>query len=492
MGIKINSKKVLKGDTFFCLEQDEMRARIYIQNAIDNGASRVVASYDFPKFDIEKANNVFTALKDEILKNYSDKPANLMAITGTNGKTSTAYFVWQALNLLGKNCVYIGTIGIFGPSKYEHIFDKFKNETLTTPDVATLHEILHAAKTKANCDYAIFEASSHGIEQKRIDFLKIKTAGFTNLSQDHLDMHGNMEKYFDAKLKLFTDFIEPDGFCIVNSDDEKSKQILTKTLCKNKITYGFSGDLKICEIKQENLEQNVIFEYQSKQYSFVTSIMGEFQVYNLLCTIGFLLSVNIDISDATSIISKLSAPTGRLERVKNGEKFTNFFIDYAHTPDALEKALLELRKITKGRLFCVFGCGGERDLDKRGKMGVISTSIANFTIITDDNPRGEDPAEIRSQIIKGIVEKKQEKLHDLQNFPYKRVMLFALENEGFFGNFCEIDDRANAIKYAFEHAKEDDVVLIAGKGHETYQIIGNKTIHFSDKEEVLKCFTENN
>jgi UDP-N-acetylmuramoyl-L-alanyl-D-glutamate--2,6-diaminopimelate ligase len=488
MSIKLNSQKVKDGDKFFCLEKNPTKAKLYIANAIKNGAAEVVTEVDFNDSKVKKVEDVSLELKSEINEKYSEKPKNILTVTGTNGKTSTAYFVFEILKNMGINCFYVGTIGIFvsNDSMKDH-FDCFKNESLTTPDIASLHGMLNTAKTKCGCDFAIFESSSHGLAQDRIDFLDIKAAGYTNLTQDHFDYHKTEKDYYLAKRRLFDHFLKPESTAVLNLNDSKTKDIISTTKAKNIITYGSDqdSDIQIVNIEKDGIAQQAEIKYQGKNYKFKVNLIGEFQIYNLVCSIGLLLSCGVLMDEIIPVLPKISSPIGRLEYVgeKNGARF---FVDFSHTPDGLEKALKELRIIAKKKLICIFGCGGDRDPIKRPQMGEVSTSVANLTIVTDDNPRSEDPEKIREEIIAGIVAKKQKSLSTIKNTQVQKVMLFAMENDDFFGNFCEIGDRAAAIKYAFEYAKEGDIVVVCGKGHENYQIVGDKIFDFSDQSEILK------
>lgn len=427
--------------------------------------------------------------KEDLPVIYPNKPSNIIAITGTNGKTSTAWFVQQILNLLNKKCLYVGTIGVSSGNEKEdaELFAQFNVNNLTTPGIFDMHKILSIAKEKADCDFAVIEASSHGIYQGRIDFLNIHSAGFTNFTQDHLDYHKTMDEYFNAKSKLFSHYISEKSFAILNSDDAKFQQIKNICSAKNIISYGKNGDIKlISNDLQKNGRQKIVFEKNQNKYSFYTSILGDFQVYNLLCAIGLVFSFGIEISQIISVIDKITPPLGRLERVSKNGTYLNIYVDYSHTPDALEKAITEVRKITKGKTIVVFGCGGDRDPTKRPIMGEISVKLANYTIITDDNPRTEDAQSIRRQIINGIVSYKQKQMQNLKNKGGKNL-LFALQEENVVGNFVEITTgRADAIKFAIEMMEKDDSLLIAGKGHENYQIIGTEKSYFSDVGCVLQ------
>lgn len=485
MSIRIDSREVRSGDVFFSLVNDQKTAELHIKQALNNGASEI-----YSRFHIENSifcEDIWLEMMTHIRKEYSDLPTKIMAITGTNGKTSTAYFVWQLLRKIGKNCIYIGTIGIY-IDKYNNLDENFshlKTKNMSTLDITTMYEVLNIAKVKYNCDFAVIEATSHALDQNRLDGLKLESGGFTNLSQDHLDYHKTFENYFDAKKKLF---LRPENIKIVTNIDDEYGVEISKIKPENTITYGKgTSDLQIKSISQDDGAQNVEFTYKGDVYKFNTFIASDFQIYNIMCAIGLCLANSFKIDEIVAKIPEISAPIGRLERVIFQGKPTNIYVDYAHTPDALENALNELRKACKKKLFCVFGCGGNRDAEKRKIMGKIAVNIANTTIITDDNPRNEDPEYIRSEIIAGIVEDKNEKMKNLHKLPSKKIMTYGIDSPDFIGNFVEISPRDEAVKYAVNNAQDGDYILIAGKGHETYQVIGEKIYHFSDIEEATKA-----
>ena len=299
------------------------------------------------------------------------------------------------------------------------------------------------------------EASSHGLDQHRVDNIKFSVCAFTNFTQDHLDYHKTFENYWIAKERLFSKL--GGDFFVVNSDDTMSEKIIKIAREKNIkcISYGKKSEqiklISVCEIDQY---QRVKISFFGREIEFDLSLAGDFQVYNSLCALGVCYATGISIEAICDSLKKLKPINGRLELISqhNG---ANIYIDYAHTPDALKNAILSLRKHTKNKLITVFGCGGDRDKDKRQLMGKIAKEFADFVIVTDDNPRGESPDRIRKMILKGCPEAK------------------------------EIGDRKEAIKFAVNHLQAGDILLVAGKGHEDYQILAEGKVHFSDKEIIL-------
>ena len=415
---------------------------------------------------------------------YSPTVKNIMCVTGTNGKTSTAMFVRQFLTLLQKNVASITTIGVSINDESELIF----NTGLTAPSICDMHRILHTMSSKFNAEYAVFEASSHGIDQGRMLGLDIKVAGFTNLSQDHLDYHGTMENYFATKSRLFSEYLADGGVAVVNADAEEFDHL--NNICKKRgikvIGYGFKGgELKLINFTSNFNGQAFNVEYEGETYASTTSIVGNFQIHNILCAIGMLSAFGISPKVTIPLISQLQAPAGRLQKIMHDNKFANIFVDYAHTPDALERALMSLKNHRQGKTIVVFGCGGERDKSKRGIMGEIAALNADVVIVTDDNPRGEDPSEIRKDIISGIKRLREREMEDLMGKGTMSV-LSAMQAEK--SKLIEVtSNRKEAITQSVNMCGPDDVVLIAGKGHENYQIIDSQRIPFSDCDVAIEA-----
>ena len=463
-GIADDSREVAEGYLFFAIPGTKQNGENYIEHAVKQGAkfivldrkSKVATRYkgikyievDNPRAYLSKISSLF----------YQKQPNNIVAITGTNGKTSVANFFQQICALLGYKSASIGTLGIMTSEK------SYKSKdipSLTSPTPIELHKILKELSDNSYTHVAI-EASSHGIYQNRLDNVKFKATGFTNLSQDHLDYHSTLQTYFQAKLRLFSEILEVGSYAVLNADIkefEAIKQVCQECFIKV-IEYGKKAkDLQI-ESASFNHWKMKIFD---QEYVLQSPLRGEFQLYNLLCSIGLAVACGLPVYKIIGILDKITAVKGRLELVAkyNG---ADVYIDYAHTPDSLKTVLLTLREICEGNLHVLFGCGGERDIEKRYMMGDIANKYADYIIVTDDNPRGEDSAIIRRQIMKACP------------------------------NGAEIEGRGKAIEYAIKSLKVDDILVIAGKGHENYQLIANNKIYFSDFDEVQKLIsnTKNN
>ncbi|WP_342259422.1 UDP-N-acetylmuramoyl-L-alanyl-D-glutamate--2,6-diaminopimelate ligase [Candidatus Tisiphia endosymbiont of Metellina segmentata] len=452
-----DSRLAKAGDIFFAIKGASSDGNKFIDDVINKGVKFIITddaeSLKNPNIiangvHITLVSDARVALSQAANILYPLLPQYMVAATGTNGKTSVVSYCRQLYTLLGIPSCSIGTIGVecsggLDLTSIQEILDK--SPALTTPDPVTLRHILHKLAENGT-KYLAFEASSHGLEQQRLLGIKVDAACFTSFSQDHLDYHKNMDNYLLAKLKLFTDNLSQTGVAVLNSEIEQLDYIKSYLQERNIkfLTVGMNGDLKIID--------RTICTYNGQKYNFTTDIVGSFQATNLLIAVMMVHLTGFPFEQVISKLPQIKAVKGRLERVAN----SNIFIDYAHTPDALEKSLLELKKIksNKGLLKVIFGCGGNRDSGKRALMGEIAAKIADEVIITDDNPRNEDPKSIRQQIIQGII---------------------AITN-----SFIEIKNRKIAIIETINNLQEDDILLIAGKGHENYQIIGNKKLPFSD------------
>ncbi|HJD58950.1 MAG TPA: UDP-N-acetylmuramoyl-L-alanyl-D-glutamate--2,6-diaminopimelate ligase [Rickettsia endosymbiont of Ceroptres masudai] len=455
-GLSINSKTVKENDIFFAIKGQNVDGNDFINDALNQAVALVMTDNE-KNSSIDKViyvEDVQAALYEAIEIFYPKKPKNLIAVTGTNGKSSVVSYIAQTYSLLGKKAASIGTIGveIFG-------CDNLINDVpeLTTLDYLSFRKIAHNL-AKNNIEYLAFEASSHGLKQARLGEIKVNIACFTSFSQDHLDYHHTKENYLLAKLKLFTEHLLQGGLAILNSDIEEIEFI--KDYLRNHnikfITVGKKGDVQITKINGSLKGQDINFTFNDKAYNFHTSIIGSFQASNLLIAALSIHYIGFDFNKIIEILTQVKPVKGRMERIGN----TNIFVDYSHTPDALEKALTELQnvKLRDNKLNVVFGCGGNRDKTKRSLMGQIAARLADNVIITDDNPRHEDPKLIRAEIISGIEK----------------------------ADYTEIANREEAIKYGINNLKQDDILLIAGKGHENYQIIGDKKLPFDDAEIVRK------
>ena len=468
-----------KNDAFFAIKGTFSDGNQYIPDVIKKGVKLIIT--DDPSSLVHATNdtkiiivdNARIALAQAAGILYPLMPQHLIAATGTNGKTSVVSYCEQLYSLLGVRSGSIGTIGV----KYsedlkipliQDILDKYPS--LTTADSIVIRQILHNL-TENNINYVAFEASSHGLDQERLHGIKVQAACFTSFSQDHLDYHKDMEDYLLAKLKLFADNLSEQGIAVLNSEMKQIDYIKSYLQDHNIkfLTVGSHGDLKILENQHSTnsaYRQNVTFIYNQQKYNFDTEITGSFQAYNLLIAALLVHITGFSFKDIVSKLPKVHAVKGRLERVTGNNSPFHIFIDYAHTPDALEKTLLELRKIkTDGLLKVIFGCGGDRDTSKRSLMGEVAASIADFVIITDDNPRHEKPELIRHQIIQGISTSTNK--------------------------YVEIPDRKTAIIETINSLQPDDILLIAGKGHEEYQIIGDAKLPFSDGDLARKVVEKN-
>lgn len=453
-GIEDNSNNVGKDFIFFALSGFNTSGEKYIDQAIKNGARYVVidqnSNVEIKRDNVKiiKVENPRKFLSQMLSLYYKEKPENIVAITGTNGKTSVVNFYQQICHLLNFKSASIGTLGVIDS---DNQFESKGLPSLTSPSSLELNKLLTKLNEKKITHVAL-EASSHGIYQHRIDYLNFKAVGFTNFSQDHLDYHKTLEEYFKAKLRIFSEVLESGKYAVLNTDIDEF-DILNRT-CKNRnirvIEYGKKAkDLQILSSSDSEWEVKVF----GKIYSLDSKIKGEFQLYNILCSIGLAIACELPISSVMNIINRLKAARGRLELARS-YNCAEVYIDYAHTPDSLKTVLQTLRKTCGGKLHVLFGCGGQRDVGKRGLMGDIANELADYVIVTDDNPREENANLIRQQILK----------------------------------FCpkgkEVEGRANAIKFAMDSLRDNDILVIAGKGHEDYQLIGKNKIHFSDFEEV--------
>lgn len=451
LNIKTDSRKVVLGDTFVALRGYTVDGHNYIEEAIKNGATKIVCEYG--KYDVDTLSvpDTYCYLKDYLVNNYATNFKNLriIGVTGTSGKTTTCFLTYQLLKKLGIKCCYIGTLGFY-------IDDKIKDLSNTTPDILELYNLLFTALDN-NIDVVVMEVSSHAIDLERIKGLKFSVCAFTNLSRDHLDYHKTMDEYRKCKVKII-DYLKEDGKIIVNTDSEYSKYFM----CPKSLSLGINGsDYKIIDYKLNSNYTDITFSCSNTIYDTRINLIGKYNIYNYLTSVGIVNNLGININDIISVSNQVYAPVGRTEIIKVGNSIA--VIDYAHKPDAVSKVTNSFRNIVKGRLITIVGCGGNRDKTKRPIMGNIATENSDYVIFTDDNPRYEESQDIINDILKGV--KKD--------------------------NYIVINNRKDAIKYGLELLKNDDILLILGKGHEDYQIIGNKKTHLSDKEEVMKYISEN-
>ncbi len=462
-GIAFDSNKVKKDYIFFAIKGNNIDGNKFIKDAIKNG-SKIIITDDVKegyKNNILylKNNNPRKVLSEFATKLNYQRPNNLIAVTGTNGKSSIANFYYQILKLNKKKVSSIGTLGISGINYKQN----FSN---TTFDPIQLNKILKIIKKK-KINNVILEASSHGLKQHRLDGLKFNIGIFTNLSRDHLDYHKTFKDYFNSKLILFRKLMKKKSSIIFDKDLRIAKKI--KSISKNKnfktLSIGSNkSDLKIIEHKFVNLDQQVKFLYKKRIYSFSTKLIGKVQIKNLIMSILAASKSDINFINIIKSIKKIKPVPGRFEKISNLINNSIVILDYAHTPDALEVCLTNLRdQFPLKTLNIVFGCGGERDVQKRKIMGRVANTYCNKIYLTDDNPRRENPKKIRNQIKLQINKKK----------------------------LIEISSRELAIKTAIKNIKSNELLVVAGKGHETYQEYKKKK-YFSDKNCILKSIKETN
>ncbi len=493
-GISNDSRKIKNGYLFAARKGVNVDSNIYIEKAVSKGAFAILTddSKVIKKFENEDISVIFAkdALKAYavISKNFFNNPAEklqIIGVTGTNGKTTTTFLIKSILTASGNSAGLIGTID------YE-IGGNIAESKNTTPDAYELNRMF-AETVKSGSGYCVMEVSSHSLAQDRVYGVPFDIAVFNNLTRDHLDYHENMNKYYETKKKLFFEILlkssKTKKFAIINNDDSYGKKLigelkdeLKKEDKINLLTYGLGEN---CDISAQNinyyrngLKLDIIFPDKKKIKEVHSNLIGSYNVYNILAAVSaaYVLSVTGDFIIA-GIKSLVNVP-GRVERVNTGNTASPLIcVDYAHTDDALKRVLLALRDIGGGRLISVFGCGGDRDKGKRPLMGMHSTDIADISIITSDNPRSENPLSIIKEIESGI-----------KNASFINKDKGGLKT-GTAGHVYTIEeDRANAIKLALSVASEEDVVLVAGKGHEDYMIVKENRYHFSDKEEVLKYY----
>ena len=447
----INSKKVKKNDIFFAMEGSKQSGNLYSSEALSKGAYKVVTSKNTKNKNYLIVKNVNKFLAEACSIKYKEKPKNIIAVTGTNGKSSVANFYFQILKNLKINSAAIGTLGIF----YKN---KVKRTNLTTPDIITIHKELNFLK-KNKIDNVCLEASSHGLHQNRLDGINFTAGIFTNFTQDHLDYHKNLKNYLQAKLSLFSSLLKKNSFAVLDTDIPEFS-IINKICKKRKIkilSFGSRGNtIKLISHYYFGKKQIIKINFLNKIYNIKLDLIGDFQIKNLFAAI---LASYLSVKNPDQIIntlSKIKSATGRMQYVGNKKK-SAVVVDYAHTPDALKKSLQTLAKQFNKKVDVVFGCGGDRDKGKRYKMGEIADQFASKIYLTNDNPRSENPISIIKQIKKGCSRSK--------------IIL----------------DRKMAIKSAINNLNTDSILLIAGKGHENYQIINNQKKYFSDQK-VSKFF----
>jgi UDP-N-acetylmuramoyl-L-alanyl-D-glutamate--2,6-diaminopimelate ligase len=453
-GFAIDHRKVAPGTVFGAFQGASFNGEDFIANAVAAGAVAIVAR---PEATVEGAVHIVDASPRKAFAHIAARyfapfPQHIAAVTGTNGKTSTVEMTRQLWRMSGHSAASIGTLGITTA-------DEQVRTGLTTPDIVTFLSNMGGLE-REGVSHAIFEASSHGLDQYRIAGVPVSVVAFTNLSRDHLDYHGTMDEYFEAKMRLFDEIATDDATAVIWADDEWSEKAIAraKTRPLRLITVGALGQgIKLLSREPTQLGQTLQISVQGETSKVKLPLIGAYQAANALVSAGIAIASGCDAEDVIANLARLQPVRGRLERAAICRSGAPVYVDYAHTPDGLEAAIAALRPHTKGKLILVFGAGGNRDAGKRLLMGQIAARDADLLIITDDNPRSEDPAAIRAQVSAGAA---------------------AAQNIG---------DRRQAIATAIDNAAAEDIVLIAGKGHEVGQIVGDTIYPFDDVEVAREC-----
>jgi len=438
-GFAIDHRKVAKGSVFGAFKGAVFNGEDFIGEAVGRGAVAVVARPEVPVADVPHLSDPeprrrFAELASRF---YGPYPETVVAVTGTNGKTSTVEMTRQLWRMAGHRSASIGTLGVTTSD------DQVKTG-LTTPDIVTFLNNVAGLK-RMGISHVAYEASSHGLDQHRAEGVPLKAAAFTNFSRDHLDYHPSMEAYFEAKMRLFDELLPVDRTAVIWTDDPKSSDVIERVRRRGiaTMTVGRGGEtVKLLEQQPTALGQNLVIKYGEGTYRIALPLIGAYQAANVLVAMGLTLATGGSFEATFSAMQRLAPVRGRLERAVISRAGAPVYIDYAHTPDALEAAIAALRPHVSNRLITVFGAGGDRDAGKRPEMGAVAAKLSDIVIVTDDNPRGEDAAKIRSEVLAGA------------------------------GDAIEIGERREAIAEAVRMAEGGDIILVAGKGHETGQIIG--------------------
>jgi UDP-N-acetylmuramoyl-L-alanyl-D-glutamate--2,6-diaminopimelate ligase len=426
----------------------------FIPGAVERGAVAVVAR---PEAKVEQAVHLSDDRPRRLFaqmaaKYFGPYPETVVAVTGTNGKTSTVEMTRQIWRMLGHRSASIGTLGVTTSD------DQVKTG-LTTPDIVTFLSNVAGLK-RMGISHVAYEASSHGLDQYRAEGVPLAAAAFTNFSRDHLDYHPSMDAYFEAKMRLFDEVIEPGTSAVIWTDDARSDQVIERARKRGLqvMTVGRRGEtIRLVEQVPTALGQTLVLEHGGKQQRLALPLIGAYQASNVMTAAALVLATGSEWRDIFSAMGRVAPVRGRLERAVISRAGAPVYVDYAHTPDALEAAIQALKPHVEGKLIIVFGAGGDRDQGKRAPMGEVATRLADVVIVTDDNPRSEDPARIRADIMAGAP------------------------------GATEVGGRREAIARALEIAQAGDIVLLAGKGHETGQIVGTKVLPFDDALVAREC-----
>ncbi|SMY07709.1 UDP-N-acetylmuramoyl-L-alanyl-D-glutamate--2,6-diaminopimelate ligase [Flavimaricola marinus] len=463
--LTIDSREVRDGTLFAALPGTRVHGGEFIQYALRMGVSAILTDAEGAAIaaDVLQGSDVALVLAEDVSATlaqtaalwFGRQPETMVAVTGTNGKTSVASFARQIWIALGHKAVNLGTTGVEGawthPLKH------------TTPDAITLQRAL-AEAAQAGVTHAAMEASSHGLDQRRLDGVMLAAAGFTNFTQDHLDYHKTFEAYFAAKVGLFGRVLGDDGVAVVNLDDPKGAEIAALATARGQevIGTGRSADarLRLTGQRFDATGQELAFTWQGRAHQVRLELIGGFQAQNVLVAAGLVIGAGEEPDAVFAALPELVTVRGRMELAARRDNGASVFVDYAHTPDAVATALSALRPHIMGRLIAIIGAGGDRDASKRPLMGAAAAEHADIVIVTDDNPRSEDPAQIRSEVMQGAL------------------------NHGDATKVTEFGDRAEAILRGVDALQPGDALLVCGKGHETGQIVGDDVLPFDDVEQA--------
>ena len=460
-GVTADSRAVVPGALFAALPGSRADGRQFIADAVARGAAALLLPNDasvpaLPRpVAVLRDANPRRRLALLAARFYGAQPRTVVAVTGTSGKTSTVDFTRQIWTQLGRRAASLGTLGIVTP-------EQRIDGALTTPDPVALHKQL-AELAQAGIDHLAMEASSHGLDQFRLDGVRVTAAAFTNLARDHLDYHPTMEAYLAAKQRLFAELLVDGSSAVLNADAPEFAALAAACRKRSLRVLGYGrngGDIRLAQTQPIASGQHITVDLLGRRHEIDFPLAGEFQAMNALAALGLVIAGGEDAEKAFPALATLTGVRGRLERVATHPNGAAIYVDYAHKPGALEAVLTILRPHARGRLVVVFGCGGDRDRGKRPQMGAIAERLADRVIVTDDNPRSESPAAIRAEILAAAP-------HAL-----------------------EIGDRAEAIRQAIIGLEPGDLLVIAGKGHETYQIVGDRTLPFDDASVARAALAE--
>jgi UDP-N-acetylmuramoyl-L-alanyl-D-glutamate--2,6-diaminopimelate ligase len=452
-GFAIDHRKVAPGSVFGAFRGAMFNGEEFIGQAVDRGAVAVVArpeaESEVPLIADDNPRRRFAELAARF---YAPYPDTVVAVTGTNGKTSTVEMTRQIWRMTGHRSASIGTLGVTTSD------DQVKTG-LTTPDIVTFLNNMAGLK-RMGISHVAYEASSHGLDQHRAEGVPLDAAAFTNFSRDHLDYHQTMDAYFETKMRLFDELLPPGTPAVVWTDDARSEEVIDRASARGHkvMTVGRSGEtIRLVDQTATPLGQALLLEHDGRSLKLSLPLIGAYQSANVLVAAGLVMATGVNFDRVFSAMQRVAPVRGRLERAVISREGVPVYIDYAHTPDALEAAIAALRPHVDGRLITVFGAGGDRDQGKRPEMGAVATRMSDVVIVTDDNPRSEDPAEIRAAILAAAP------------------------------GATEVGGRRAAIAEAIRIAKAGDIVLVAGKGHETGQIVGDRVLPFDDALVAREC-----